>query len=409
MLKLGFRNNNFYPLMLLLFIFLRKCLEIIIKYHDYKDNVDFIISFLIFFSQSLIGFIIYLCYSKKNKTKRKTNNLSMTITLKKDNELNKSLISNASKLKRICLIIFASFFNFTGSTIRSVDVYNSGKKEENNSLLEVRVRGIQIIISALLCHFSIRLTIYKHQKFSLIIISIFLIFILITELIISINIGKKLLALLFSSVSCLFRAFLDVTEKYLFDYDYFNIFEMLIYEGIIGVFLFIFYFLSNNTYQEHGRNILKDMSTFDWTFVYFIFLIVLYIIISGLRNSYRVTTNKYYSPMSRALFESTLDPFIFLYYTLTYKDKDEYVGYWIYFGFVLFCLIVIAFFTLVYNDFIILYCFGLEHNTYNEITSRIISQENFEEDDGKISIYSNYDYETKGDINIELMYNNKNI
>ena len=136
----------------------------------------------------------------------------MTITLKKDNELNKSLISNASKLKRICLIIFASFFNFTGSTIRSVDVYNSGKKEENNSLLEVRVRGIQIIISALLCHFSIRLTIYKHQKFSLIIISIFLIFILITELIISINIGKKLLALLFSSVSCLFRAFLDVTE-----------------------------------------------------------------------------------------------------------------------------------------------------------------------------------------------------
>ena len=29
--------------------------------------------------------------------------------------------------------------------------------------------------------------------------------------------------------------------------------------------------------------------------------------------------------------------------------------------------------------------------------------------DGKISIYSNYDYETKGDLNVELMYNNKNI
>ena len=75
MLKFGFRTNNFYPLMLLLFIFLRKCLEIIIKYHDYKDNVDFIISFLIFFSQSLIGFIIYLCYSKKIKQKEKQNTL----------------------------------------------------------------------------------------------------------------------------------------------------------------------------------------------------------------------------------------------------------------------------------------------------------------------------------------------
>ena len=62
MLKFGFRNNNFYPLMLLLFIFLRICVEKILKVHPYKNNIDFIISFLIFFSQSLIGAIIYLYY-----------------------------------------------------------------------------------------------------------------------------------------------------------------------------------------------------------------------------------------------------------------------------------------------------------------------------------------------------------
>ena len=389
MLKFGFRNKNFYPLMLLLFIFLRKCLEIILSYHPYKDNIDFIISFLIFFSQSLIGFIIYLFYFKRNKDEVKTAQIQISPT--KIGKIilieNKTYISNDSKLKKICLIIFASIFNFIGTIIRSDDAVNFGKKEENNSLLEVRVRGIQIIIACLLCYFSIRIAIYRHQKFSIIIISIFLLFILIIELYISEKVINKILAILICTLSCSFRAILDVTEKYLFDFNYINVLKMLIYEGIIGVFLFIFYYLSNDTYQKQGKNILKNMSEFDLSFVYFIILIILYIIISGLRNSYRVTTNKYYSPMSRALFESTLDPFVFLYYTLIYKDKDKYGGgYWIYFGLILFFLVIIAFFSLIYNDFIILYCFGLEHNTYHEITGRLYSSNISEDDDQNSSI-----------------------
>ena len=389
MLKFGFRNKNFYPLMLLLFIFLRKCLEIILSYHPYKNNIDFIISFLIFFSQSLIGFIIYLFYFKRNKDEVKTAQIRISPT--KIGKIilieNKTYISNDSKLKKICLIIFASIFNFIGTIIRSDDAVNFGKKEENNSLLEVRVRGIQIIIACLLCYFSIRIAIYRHQKFSIIIISIFLLFILIIELYISEKVINKILAILICTLSCSFRAILDVTEKYLFDFNYINVLKMLIYEGIIGVFLFIFFFLSNDTYQKQGKNILKNMSEFDLSFVYFIILIILYIIISGLRNSYRVTTNKYYSPMSRALFESTLDPFVFLYYTLIYKDKDKYGGgYWIYFGLILFFLVIIAFFSLVYNDFIILYCFGLEHNTYHEITGRLYSPNISEDDDQNSSI-----------------------
>ena len=408
MLKFGFRNKNFYPLMLLLFIFLRKCLEIILSYHPYKNNIDFIISFLIFFSQSLIGFIIYLFYFKRNKDEVKTAQIQISPT--KIGKIilieNKTYISNDSKLKKICLIIFASIFNFIGTIIRSDDAVNFGKKEENNSLLEVRVRGIQIIIACLLCYFSIRIAIYRHQKFSIIIISIFLLFILIIELYISEKVINKILAILICTLSCSFRAILDVTEKYLFDFNYINVLKMLIYEGIIGVFLFIFYYLSNDTYQKQGKNILKNMSEFDLSFVYFIILIILYIIISGLRNSYRVTTNKYYSPMSRALFESTLDPFVFLYYTLIYKDKDKYGGgYWIYFGLILFFLVIIAFFSLVYNDFIILYCFGLEHNTYHEITGRLYSPNISEDDDQNSSI--SFTKEEIIEQNVELQIGDK--
>jgi len=86
----------------------------------------------------------------------------------------------------------------------------------------------------------------------------------------------------------------------------------------------------------------------------------------------RVKTNKYYSPMSRALFESTLDPFLFIYNFLTQNNNEAIKQLkWIYFSLVVFSLTVISFFSLVYNDFIILYCCGLEHNTYIEIDLRL--------------------------------------
>ena len=374
MLKFGFRNNNFYPLMLLLFIFLRIFVEKILKAHPYKEDIDFILSFLIFFSQSLIGAIIYLYYNCKKKeptqepiiTGKRISKIG-TVTL----IMNKSYEINDSKFKKISLIIFASFFNFVGSIIRSDDAINFGEKEENNSQLEIRIRSIQIIISSLLCYFTLRLNIYKHQKLSLIIISLFLVFLIIIELIIASNKKNKILSMLIVIMSCLSRAFLDVTEKYLFDYNYINILSMLIYEGLIGIFLFIIFFIVNKSYQNQGKNILIDMSHFNWQLITFILLIILYTVISGFRNAYRVTTNKYYSPMSRALFESTLDPFLFLYNFLTFYSYDEGSKKWIYFSTVLFCLLVIAFFSLVYNDFIIFYCYGLEYNTYSEINRRI--------------------------------------
>ena len=296
-------------------------------------------------------------------------------------------------------MIFASFFNFIGSIIRSDDVINFGTKEENNSLLEIRVRSIQIIISSLLCYYALKFNIYKHQKLSLYIISFFLLVIIIIEFYISINIPYKIFALFFSSMSCLFRSFLDVSEKYLFDYNYVNILKMMIYEGLIGLFLYLIYFFSNKSYQNHGIYFINDIKGFDWDLISFFLLIILYLIISGFRNAYRVTTNKYYSPMSRALFESTFDPLLFLYNTLTFNRKDEYKGFWIYFSIVLFCLTIIAFFSLVYNDFIILYCCGLQHNTYSEITNRLYSQIDLFYDDNSTSLSAEDEKEIK---NIEL-------
>ena len=401
MLKLGFRKNNFYPLMLLLFIFLRIVIEKILKIHPYKKNIDFIISFLIFFSQSLIGGIIYLYYYyRKNKVDERVLKLGLSFSsssgsvfMYKTNEI------KDNKCKKIWLMIFASFFNFVGCVIRSADVVNFGKKEENNSQLEIRIRSIQIIISSLLCYFTLRLNIYRHQKLSLIVISILLVIIITFEFIITSSWEYKLLSIIFVILSCSSRAFLDVTEKYLFEYDYINILAMLIYEGLIGVFFFIIYFIANKEYQNQGKNIIKDMSYFDWKLVTFILLIILYTIISGFRNAYRVTTNKFYSPMSRALFESTLDPFLFIYNFFTFKTYEESRVKWFFFSFILFSLLLIAFFSLIYNDFLVLNCCGLDYNTYSGINSRL-GDDNIERKDTVLDIaHTRSSNSTTDDIN----------
>ena len=375
MLKFGIRKNNFYPLMLLLFIFLRICLEKILAIHPYKKNIDFLISFLIFISQCLMGCIIYLYYCcRKIKLYERTPTRSSSISSISSyifwNKTKTDEIKD-NKCKTICLVLFASFFNYVGCVIRSADVLHFWKKEDNNSQLEIRIRSIQIIISSLLCYFTLRLNIYRHQKLSLIVISILLVTIITLEFVITSSLVNKILSILLVIVSCLSRAFLDVTEKYLFEYNYINVLSMLIYEGLIGLFFFIIYFLANKTYQDQGINLIKDMSDFNWKFITFILLILIYIVISGFRNVYRITTNKYYSPMSRALFESTFDPFLFIYNFFTLKIYEENRIKWVYFGVVLFSLLVIGFLSLVYNDFLIISCCKLDFNTYRGINSRL--------------------------------------
>ena len=124
MLKFGFRNKNFYPIMLLLFIVLRTCLDKLMKIHPYKNNIDFLLPFLIFVSESLICFLIHLYYYKKKKRKKKEKNINQLTTI--ELIINNPYLSTDSLIKIRFLIFFASFFNFIGSIIRSDDVINFG-------------------------------------------------------------------------------------------------------------------------------------------------------------------------------------------------------------------------------------------------------------------------------------------
>ena len=75
--------------------------------------------------------------------------------------------------------------------------------------------------------------------------------------------------------------------------------------------------------------------------------------------------------MARALAESLLDPFIVIHHLFSHKSVFKTEGkFWIYCGVIIFCSIIIPFFSCVYNEFIILFCCKLDYETHVEITKR---------------------------------------
>ena len=73
--------------------------------------------------------------------------------------------------------------------------------------------------------------------------------------------------------------------------------------------------------------------------------------------------------MTRALAESIIDPFDFIYLFIKNEIIKEGINLY-YFIAIAVSLFVISFLSFVYNDFIVLYCFGLEYNTHLEIQKK---------------------------------------
>ena len=149
---------------------------------------------------------------------------------------NLEISSTVNIPKIIVLMFFASYFDFIGTIVRKY--FNISDKE--NKSLEERLKGFQIISSALLCYFTIRTKMYKQNIFSLMIISICLIIIIIIEMFFNskdiLSNTENILLTLFSSFM---RANLDTIEKYLFEFNYMNPFKVMMFEGLINIYNYI--------------------------------------------------------------------------------------------------------------------------------------------------------------------------
>ena len=366
MIKFAVRNNLYYPLMLILFTFLRNIIDILLK-AIFNLKSPYFTSILIFFSEFLFGSMT-IWYN--NSSSQNNSKIIKSMGIK--------LIQRKTKISRsdtnliiYILIFFASYFDFISLTY--MRFYIPFRNKVENDFLIKDVRSLQICISALLCYFTIKTNIARHQIVSLIIISFCSITLFSTEIIKKENeITEKLINLGFTLISCTSRALFDTTEKYLLDYNFIDPFLLLLLEGIICFgLMFSCIFIDNNFKIEFEE--LMNISEKKYLLIG---LFIIYAIFSGMKNIYRIITNKFYSPMTRALAESILDPLFTIYYFFfEIRDEKFTSKFWIYFVINFICSIIMALCSSLYNEFIILYYCGLEYETFFEIRKRSINIE----------------------------------
>ena len=361
-MKCGNRPNLIYPISLIAFTLGRRIIEFLMsKIYDYSGRL--VLSFLIFFSEFIGGVLFNLTfpYKEKNNTIK---NISSQNLIHGKNEL-----EPRDSIPKIFLLLFiASFLDFIGSIIRRYFI--PLKITKSNEIFEHSVRSLQILFSSILCFLLLKIKIGKHQICSLIIIFICITIIGFIEFTYlglesdSISNKKEIISFILACYSCLQRACMDIIHKYLFEYDFMNPYKLLIIQGGINIVLTIpFYFLKYHDNNEEISDLLNLMKT-----KYFLIaLIVLYLIVSMFKNIYIVFTIKIFSPMARALSESCFDCFIIPYYLWDYRDTKYF---WIFFFVIIIFTALMNFWSFVYNEFIIIYCCGMEVDAHVEIIKR---------------------------------------
>lgn len=360
MIKFGFRESLLYPGLFVLFLAIRRIVKFFLEIYLLEKKLSYILVLIMFIFEIVIGFI-FLHHRNRKEVSPITSEF-LGIPLKQKANCLKRPDSN---LKVVILILLASYFEMIGVISRRCLTLNSSSNKSNlYDEYHAKLRSSEIIIASLLCLFTLKIKIYRHHTFSLIIILICLVVIFITSFICEKDFYIYCILILVSSIA---RVFLDTIEKYLFTVDFVDIYKITIVEGVIDTFLTCFLFLFDEPNEELMNLVNNTIDNEDKpkNFIYWvgIFFLLVYGALSGLKNIYRRYTVKLYSPMTRALAESILDPF-FIIYGYVDKNKDGSQEELISFIITLVCSFLMVFCSCVYNEIFVLYCFGLERNTH---------------------------------------------
>ena len=369
MIKFAIRRNLIYPFQLLLWDGLRDIDNALIYFYLSFDN-SLIFTILMFLGEFFAGLILYL-YQKKFLKNSKSRRSSNTLPYEFNKAKNSSTKDNKKKI--YFLLITAALFDFV-QFLLSLRIPQFIKISYS---LEQRLRGTYTMNTALFYRYALRLPIFKHQFFSLILIGICVIFIIITEFIFQdINIffsySHLIFALLLIFITQFISALEDSVEKYLIEYNQLSPFLILMIEGILGFIFSIFYSLYSNPFNEINQY-KKNRTISEFTLL--TLALVLYMILSGGNNTFRLLTLKIYSPMTSTFMRYILNPFYIIYYFIFENDfiSNNQSNY-AYFIINLIISLILSFCGCVYNEFLILFCFGLERDTHNQVTKRSVTE-----------------------------------
>ena len=388
MIKIALRRNLIYPIYLIFWAFLRKIVSILIsKLFNFSGSV--IYTFLMFLGELIGGFVTFMYQynfiKQKDIPKEMLKKFRFSLIEGQEIELKKL----DGKIKIFFLVFMTAFFDFFEFILST---YYIDKIHRISGSLQVRLGGVLILSSSLLYRFLLNIPMFKHQKFAFILLALCLIILIISEYFFQefdgiITTKDLSLAIIFSVISYISLTFDDIIEKYLIEFDFLNPFIILFRQGIIGIIFTIICAFIENPFKG-----LKDVydNNSGAMFILFLFLLLLYSIFGALKNIYRMPTIMLFTPMNKNLADIIINPIYIVYYFIEGKDfsKNGQRNY-LYFFTNLIILIIFDICGLIFNEFLILFCCRLDHDTYKSITERAISLEEMNilnEDDEEIEI-----------------------
>ncbi len=377
MIKFGWRDSLLYPSLFILFIFIRRIAKLILEilYPDIK--LSYLMITFVFVFELIVASLLLWNQNRKNKSVVKPKFLGISL-IKQESLLDRP----DSNFKIIVLIIFSSYFSITGAlSRRNVSSGNNNIYDE----FHAKFRSIEIILSSIICYFTFKNKIYKHHRFTLIIIFICLIIVVAFGVLLESNKSIFFLNFFYTISSSFCRVFLDIVEKYLYDFDFLDIYKVMIFESIVDLIISFNYF-----WLEVPRREITTILTINdgLKLFYIIGFLMLYTFFSGIKNVYRRFTVKKFTPMTRALAESILDPIFIIIGYLTTTKKEQFDT--IYFIITLICSLIMVFNSCVYNELFVLYCCDLEKNTHLAIEKQ-------NNNESSLELSKNYEYNGEED------------
>ena len=375
MIKAAIRPNLKYPLQLFLYSELRHIESIlVIRFLKFDDSLVY--APLMFLGEFGAGLIIYL-YQKESIKKSIFNNEVQ------DKYMNIELIKTEQHIKtidgipKIIFIYFCcAFFDFVQFVLGS----NISLFMNISASFTTRLGGFLTIFDALFYYFVLRLPIYRHQFFCIIIIVICLLLVIIFEFIfqkfnIFLPLGHFFAVFFLSVIGQFFSSMVGSNEKYLFEYNNINPFFALIFEGFFGFILTFFYCLYQSPFdilKKYKNNNSKS------DFGILIFCLIVYMILSGLKNAFRVITTKVYTPMATTFLDYIANPiYLIVAFALGEDFMENRNRRYAYFFINLITSLIISFVSLVFNEFLILFFCNLDKDTHRQITIRSSFDEEF--------------------------------
>ena len=366
MIKIAIRRNLIYIMYLFIYYYLRRVEKTIIE-HFYPFNDSLIFTLLMHLGE-FFGGLSVLIYQSAFFKKSKNNKFERTRSFIKIIQ-DKKQMNQADRTPKIILLMFlGAFFDFIEYVILSFYIPRIAKMSPT---ADIRLKGIITISSSLIFTFALKLKIGRHQIYSLIIIGICLILINIIEFIYQRkveSVEKLLMAYILTYMSFIFTTFTDAVEKYLNEFNFLDPMLILTSEASFGIGFVAIYSISKNPFQE----LIKYHEELDTgNFILLIFLLFLFFVFSAGINIYKILSNVLYTPMAKSVSLYVLNPLMII-YSFFYDNDFLYEGKpnALYLILNIILALIIDFFGCVYNEFFILYCFGLEYETHYEISKR---------------------------------------